>query len=123
MLAGGIMEFIKVTEKELKNIIYLNPFYVEGFSAVEDGTIIITNGAKESLIVEEPIEEILAAINACTAKKLVGPAPLRLNKCKICKGEMRMIDDYGGDCIKCMADAGDPSAIAELEWRRRNSGL
>lgn len=45
-------------------------------------------------------------------------------KCSLCKKELdnpkdRTSLDCGGDCVQCMAEAGDPSAIAFMERLKR----
>jgi hypothetical protein len=43
-------------------------------------------------------------------------AGAQMNRCGICKRELNVAsdpttEDCGGDCLRCMADAGDPDAI------------
>src|SRR5690348_7341085 len=37
-----------------------------------------------------------------------------MRTCAICKQEMEPKDDCGGDCVVCLAEAGDPDCIAAM---------
>src|SRR5262245_64158803 len=41
----------------------------------------------------------------------------KLERCGICDRKMGEDEDYGGDCVFCMADAGDDVAIEHVERR------
>ena len=37
-----------------------------------------------------------------------------MSKCNICKNEMTEAENCGGDCVYCMAEAGDPDCLKAL---------
>lgn len=46
-----------------------------------------------------------------------------MSTCSICKQPMAADDDCGGDCTRCMADAGDPDCIAIMYERLKRQQL
>lgn len=52
---------------------------------------------------------------------LLTGTPAQPQECSICKMPMREDENCGGDCIYCMADAGDPDCIKSVIKRARKS--